>query len=63
MIERHLSLDRSMWGSDQAASVEIQGMKRIVRDIRAIETAMGDGKIVIYDSKETKPKELIEATE
>ena len=51
MVERHLSLDRSMWGSDQAASVEIPGMKRIVRDIRVIESAMGDGKIVIYDSE------------
>jgi len=51
LVERHITLDRAMWGSDQAASVEPQGMKRIVRDIRAIETAMGDGNIVIYDSE------------
>jgi N-acetylneuraminate synthase len=43
LIERHLTLDRSMWGSDQAASVEPSGFSRLVRDIRAVETAMGDG--------------------
>lgn len=43
VVERHLTLDRSMWGSDQAASVEPQGMARLVRDIRAVEAAMGDG--------------------
>ncbi len=43
LIERHITLDRAMWGSDQAASVEPQGIRRLVRDIRAIELAMGDG--------------------
>ncbi len=43
MVERHITLDRSMWGSDQAASVEPQGFMRLVRDIRLVETAMGDG--------------------
>ena len=43
MVERHVTLDRSMWGSDQAASVESQGFMRLVRDIRLVETAMGDG--------------------
>jgi N-acetylneuraminate synthase len=42
-IERHITLDRSMWGSDQAASVEEPGLRRLVRDIRVIEQAMGDG--------------------
>ena len=42
-VERHITLDRSMWGSDQAASVEPQGFIRMVRDIRLVETAMGDG--------------------
>lgn len=51
IIERHITLDRSMWGSDQAASVEPQGFKRMVRDIRTIESAMGDGVIRIYDSE------------
>ena len=50
-VERHITLDRSMWGSDQAASVEIQGMLRICRDIRDLEKVMGDGVIKIYDSE------------
>ncbi len=42
-VERHITLDRAMWGSDQAASVEPQGFTHLVRDIRLVETAMGDG--------------------
>jgi N-acetylneuraminate synthase len=44
MVERHITLDRAMWGSDQAASLEPNGVTRLVRDIRLIETAFGDGK-------------------
>jgi N-acetylneuraminate synthase len=44
VIERHITLDRSMWGSDQAASLEPNGITRLVRDIRLIETSLGDGK-------------------
>lgn len=51
VIERHLTLDRAMWGSDQAASVEPHGIARLVRDIRAVETALGDGVKRIYDSE------------
>jgi N-acetylneuraminate synthase len=43
MVERHITLDRAMWGSDQAASVEPQGLMKLVRDIRVIEESMGDG--------------------
>jgi N-acetylneuraminate synthase len=43
VIERHVTLDRSMWGSDQAASLEPNGISRLVRDIRLIEAALGDG--------------------
>jgi len=43
LVERHITLDRSMWGSDQAASLEPNGIHRLIRDIRLIETAMGDG--------------------
>lgn len=43
MVERHITLDRSMWGSDQAASLEPNGIMRLVRDIRLVETSMGDG--------------------
>lgn len=51
VIERHITLDRAMWGSDQAASIEPQGFMRLVRDIRTVEKAMGDGCIKIYDSE------------
>jgi N-acetylneuraminate synthase len=43
VVERHITLDRAMWGSDQAASVEPQGFAHLVRDIRLVETALGDG--------------------
>jgi N-acetylneuraminate synthase len=42
-VERHITLDRAMWGTDQAASLEPNGMSRIVRDIRLVEQSMGDG--------------------
>jgi N-acetylneuraminate synthase len=50
-IERHITLDRAMWGSDQAASVEPWGLMRLVRDIRVIERALGDGQKKVYDSE------------
>lgn len=50
-VERHITLDRAMWGSDQAASVEPQGIARLVKDIRAVEAALGDGVKRIYDSE------------
>jgi N-acetylneuraminate synthase len=50
-VERHITLDRAMWGSDQAASVEPGGFSRLVRDIRTIERAMGDGRKRVYDSE------------
>jgi N-acetylneuraminate synthase len=50
-IERHITLDRAMWGSDHAASVEPGGLMRLVRDIRVIEKAMGDGEKKVYESE------------
>jgi N-acetylneuraminate synthase len=50
-VERHITLDRTMWGSDQAASVEPFGLMRLVRDIRVIESAMGDGNKRVYASE------------
>ena len=50
-VERHITLDRAMWGSDQAASVEPWGLMRLVRDIRVIEIALGDGQKQIYESE------------
>jgi YrbI family 3-deoxy-D-manno-octulosonate 8-phosphate phosphatase len=50
-VERHFTLDRAMWGSDHAASVEPQGFQRLVRDIRDVETATGDGVKKVYESE------------
>jgi N-acetylneuraminate synthase len=47
-VERHVTLDRAMWGSDQAASVEVGGLIRLVSNIRDIEKAMGDGVKKVY---------------
>jgi len=51
LVERHITLDRNMWGSDQNASVESTGLFRMVRDIRVIETAMGDGVKRLYETE------------
>lgn len=50
-VERHITLDRAMWGTDQAASVEMVGMSRLVKDIRDIEKALGDGIKKVYNSE------------
>ncbi len=50
-VERHFTLDRAMWGTDHAASVEPEGMKRLVRNIRDIELALGDGVKKVYESE------------
>ncbi len=57
-VERHITLDRAMWGSDQSASVEPQGLQRLVRDIRTVEQAIGDGEKRIYDSELGPMKKL-----
>jgi len=51
LVERHITLDRAMWGSDQAASVEPSGFMRLVRDIHTIESALGDGVKRVYESE------------
>lgn len=50
-IERHITLDRAMWGTDHSASVEPTGLDRLVRDIRNIELAFGDGVKRVFDSE------------
>jgi N-acetylneuraminate synthase len=51
VVERHITLDRAMWGTDQASSVEPQGFARLTRDIAAVEVAIGDGIKRVYDSE------------
>ena len=57
-IERHLTLDRTFYGYDQASSLEPEGMRRLVRDIRLLDVVMGDGKKKIWDSERPNMKKL-----
>ncbi len=50
-IERHITTDRTLWGSDHPASLEPDGLRRLVRDIRLLNTIKGDGKKVVYESE------------
>ena len=58
MVERHITLDRAMWGSDQAASVEPGGFERLVKYIRVTEQSLGDGVKVVYESEMGARKKL-----
>ena len=51
VVERHVTMERSIWGSDQAASLGPSGITRLVRDIRLVEMAMGDGMKRVFDSE------------
>ncbi|MCX8105399.1 MAG: N-acetylneuraminate synthase family protein [Ignavibacterium album] len=57
-VERHITLDRAMWGTDQAASVEMGGLQRLVSNIRDIEIALGDGIKKVYDSEKSQIQKL-----
>ncbi|MGN1124661.1 MAG: N-acetylneuraminate synthase family protein [Candidatus Gastranaerophilaceae bacterium] len=50
-VERHITVDRTLWGSDQAASLEYNGIYRVVRDIHQIDKILGDGIKKVYDSE------------
>jgi len=57
-IERHVTLDRAMWGSDQSASVEPGGLLRLLKDIRSVEQSLGDGKKVVYEDEKKAMERL-----
>jgi N-acetylneuraminate synthase len=57
-VERHITMDRAMWGSDQAASLEPNGVSRLVRDIRLCEQSMGDGVKRVYEEEIPVMKKL-----
>jgi N-acetylneuraminate synthase len=57
-VERHITLDRAMWGSDQAASVEVGGFMRLVANIRDIERSLGDGVKRVYDGEKAQMAKL-----
>jgi N-acetylneuraminate synthase len=58
VVERHITLDRAMWGSDQAASVEPTGFERLVKYIRVTELSLGDGEKKVYASELSSLKKL-----
>lgn len=57
-VERHFTMDRASWGSDQAASVEPTGFARLIKDIRSVETALGNGEKLVYESEIEMRKRL-----
>ena len=62
MVERHITLDRAMWGTDQAASVEIGGLMRLVSGIRDIASSLGDGVKKVHDKELAQAKKLRRTT-
>jgi len=58
LVERHITLDRAMWGSDQAASVEPSGFARLVKYIRVTEESLGDGVKRVYESEQASRQKL-----
>ena len=62
MVERHLTMDRAMWGSDQAASVEPWGFETLVKYIRVTERSIGDGVKKVYESEKGSLKKLRRVT-
>ena len=62
LVERHITLDRAMWGSDQAASVEPGGFERLVKYVRVTEQSLGDGIKKVYESEISSMKKLRRVT-
>ena len=58
ILERHITLDRTMWGSDHLASVEPQGLIKLVRGVRELETALGDGHVGVTEGEKIVRKKL-----
>lgn len=61
-VERHITLDRAMWGSDHAASVEPGGLERLVKYIRVVEESVGDGIKRVYPTESVPRKRLRRST-
>ena len=58
VVERHISLDRSMWGSDQAASIEGVGLMKLVRDLKSLPVWKGQAVTRITDAEKTIAQKL-----
>lgn len=61
-VERHITIDRTLWGSDQAASLESEGLRRMVRDIRNVPIILGNGEKTVYESEKPIIKKLRKST-
>ena len=58
IIERHITLDRTMWGTDQMCSVEPQGLIKLVRGVNELSLALGNGKKIVTDKEKEIRKKL-----
>ena len=58
VIERHVTSDRALWGSDQGASIEYQGLRRLVRDLKNLPKWLGDGQKRVYESEKKLREKL-----
>jgi len=58
VIERHITLDRAMWGTDQAASIEYSGLRRLIRDLKKLPLWLGDGKKKVYETEKKVMEKL-----
>ncbi len=58
IIERHITIDRALWGTDQGASIDFSGLRRLVRDLRNLPAWRGDGKKRVYDSEKLVREKL-----
>jgi N-acetylneuraminate synthase len=58
IIERHITIDHAMWGTDQSASVEIQGMDKLAKQIRSVPKMLGDGEKKVFESELSARKKL-----
>ena len=58
LVERHITLDRAMWGTDQAASVEPGGVEKLVKYLHVTEKSLGDGVKKVYESEKSSLKKL-----
>ena len=58
IIERHITLDKTMWGTDQKSSIEPLGFARLIRDTRSIEDALGESKKIVYKEEIEMQKKL-----
>ena len=58
IIERHITLDKSMWGTDQMSSIEPLGFARLIKDVRTVEDSLGVPKKIVFAEEKKMMKKL-----